>query len=217
MLRRELPVQTTMTSSAMARPVVLGDPVRQLPPGQPVRFVDHVERRGERIGVLPDLGQQPHAALRHGGIHRLADFLRVEPAIGPGQFLERFRLHKSSSFGKRQLPFLAESLEQRPLDPLIVGRIGGLGRPIPLDQPECPHQRPHVAAGCRASRQSQGRDERKMTWRIAPHLVAVMLTLSRCSMPGGGTVPDTSTILRAASACFSTSTRANPARFSRDT
>ena len=147
----------------------------------------------------------------------LLDFRRADPVIGAGQLLERFRLHESPHFRKRQLPFLAESLEQHPLDPLIVGGIGGIGRPVPLDQPECPHQRPHVAARCRASRQSQGRDERKRHGEDAPHLVAVMLTLSRCSMPGGGTVPDTSTILRAASACFSTSTRANPARFSRDT
>lgn len=38
-----------------------------------------------------------------------------------------------------------------------------------------------------------------------------MLTLNKCSMPTGGTEPETSTILRAASACFSTSTEAKPA------
>ena len=43
-----------------------------------------------------------------------------------------------------------------------------------------------------------------------------MLMLSRCSAPGGGTMPATSAIFLAASGCSSTSTLAKPARRSRD-
>jgi hypothetical protein len=144
-----------------ARPVVFGDPFHQLPTRQPMHFADHIERRGQRIGVHPDLRQQPHAAFRHGGLYRVLDFLRPNPIIGASQFVERFRLHESSHFQKRQFSFLAKSLEHHSLDPLIVGGIDGFGGSVPLDQPECPHQRSHVAARCRARRQSHRCDKRK--------------------------------------------------------
>jgi hypothetical protein len=144
-----------------ALPVVFGDPFHQLSTRQPVRFADHIDRRGQRIGVHSDLRQQPHAAFRHGGLYRLLDFLRPNPIIGASQFVERFRLHESSQFRKRQFPFFAKSLEYHSLDPLIVGGVGGVGGPVPLNQPECPHQWPDFAARCRTRRQSHSRDERK--------------------------------------------------------